>query len=85
MRKKRNLPAPRKHPMNSACKTANSGVPGENIRTAAVAKDYLRPYKAVQSRRKRVKKKNVEIAGYIVFIEGVRPAGETRALFPAWR
>ena len=71
--------------MIPASNSANSGVAGENTRTAAGAEDYLRPYEAVQSGRKRVKKKNVYITGHIVFIEGVRPAGETRALLPAWR
>jgi hypothetical protein len=85
MRKKRNLPASRKHPMNPACNSANSGTPGENIRTVAGATDYLMAYQAVELRRKRVKKKNVYIGGHIVFIEEVRPAWETRALFPAWR
>lgn len=71
--------------MISACNSANSPAPGENIRTAMGARDYLMAYQAVESRWKRVKKKNVYITGHIVFIEGVRPAGETRSRFPAWR
>ncbi len=44
-------------------------------------KDYLSRYPTVQSRRKRVKKKNVGITGTIVFIERAHPDGETHAPF----
>jgi hypothetical protein len=59
--------------------TAKCSQTGENTRPIPRAKDYLSPHKEVETAWKRVKKKNVEIAGAIVFIEGELPEGKALA------
>jgi hypothetical protein len=72
----RDFPAPRKHPTDPGRNSANFPGTGENMRTIPGVMDYLSSQKAAQSGRKRVKNKNVEIAGPFVFIGSQPPYGD---------